>query len=236
MTPSRADLSRLIELQRLFRDTIDGVDPEAPMPWGGRWRVRNLVNHLARVHHWAAGQAARRGEEPLGRGIISSAGGYGHHADALAAVLKELDPAARAWTLLDDGIPKGKQAGTVSFWDRRQKLETLIHLWDLCSAGGLELDVEDELWSDCVAEVVEVMHPRQVRLGRAVPPKVAVAFAAGADAWELAGAPTDAPTVTIHGTPRELALVCWGRMALTELHVTGDRAEASAVLDAGLTP
>ena len=53
----------------------------------------------------------------------------------------------------------------MSFWHRRQLHETLIHLWDLRTAGGLDLVVEPMLWADTVDEALTVMHPRQVRLG-----------------------------------------------------------------------
>ena len=69
------------------------------------------------------------------------------HAAALVSTLAGLEPEQRAWTLLDDGVAQGDRTGTVAFWDRRQKLETLIHLWDLRTAGGLQVE------ADCSAGV-----------------------------------------------------------------------------------
>ncbi|WP_041789539.1 maleylpyruvate isomerase N-terminal domain-containing protein [Microlunatus phosphovorus] len=49
-------LELLADLQREFAATIGDVDPAAPVPWCGEWRVVDLVEHLAGVHHWAAAQ------------------------------------------------------------------------------------------------------------------------------------------------------------------------------------
>ncbi|QXT63547.1 maleylpyruvate isomerase family mycothiol-dependent enzyme [Tessaracoccus palaemonis] len=234
----RPDLDALTLLQEQFRDSIDEVSPDAPMPWGGRWKARNLVNHLARVHHWAAAQASRSRELPLGRDALTTSDAYATHAGALAATLAGLDPRQPAWTLLDDGAAPGDRTGTVGFWDRRQKLETLIHLWDLRTAGGLAMEADDSLWRDCVAEVVEVMHPRQLRLARVSAPVARLVLVAADDAWEVSGAPHGAPSVEIFGAPRDLALLCWGRLPLDggSLRVAGDSLLAREVLDEGLTP
>lgn len=234
-----ADLAALADLQRQFLDSIGRVDAQAPVPWCGRWRVRELVVHLARVHHWAAAQARRERETPLGRGPFDLAELYARCAEELLGTLRELDPAARAWTLLDDGVPREQKHGTVAFWHRRQKLETLVHLWDLRTAGGLGLDAPDELWTDAVAEVVDVMHPRQMRLGRVEAPAVGVRLEApGGQSWELVASAPGAPSATVSGPARELALLVWGRTALDDstLTVTGDRAGLDGVLAAGLTP
>ena len=66
-----------------------------------------------------------------------------------------------AWTLVENG--------PASFWHRRQTHETLVHLWDLRTAGGLDLSVDPRLWADTVDEVVTVMQPRQERMGRMEP-------------------------------------------------------------------
>lgn len=49
-------LELLADLQREFAATIGDVDPAAPVSWCGEWRVVDLVEHLAGVHHWAAAQ------------------------------------------------------------------------------------------------------------------------------------------------------------------------------------
>ena len=233
-------LAALRERQQQFVATIPLVDAATRVPWCGRWKVRNLVEHLARVHHWAAGQARRRAEVALGRGPFELVPFYSTQADELFDTLSELDPDAPAWALSDDGLPKDQRTGTVRFWHRRQALETLVHLWDLRTAGGLDYEPGIDAWSDCLDEVCTVMQPRQLRLARIAPPVLQVRFvAADADAeHHLAGAPPEADQVTVSGTVRSLALLAWGRLPLADpaLTITGDEVALRAVLEAGLTP
>ena len=95
-------------------------------------------------------------------------------------------------------------------------------------------------WLDCLEEVVAIMHPRQLRLGRVPPPAARVVFdPAEADAsLTLAGAPEGAAEIVIAGSAKSLALLAWGRLGVEAagIEVRGDRALAAAVLEAGLTP
>ncbi|MCR8671099.1 maleylpyruvate isomerase N-terminal domain-containing protein, partial [Agrococcus sp. HG114] len=198
-------LSLLADLQARFLDTTSRADRTTPIPWLGRWRVEQLVVHLARVHHWAAGQARRQQEEPLGRGPFDDLPAlYAACAAELRETLAELDPDARAWALVDDGVPRAERTGTVRFWHRRQLHETLVHLWDLRTAVGEPLDaggpaIDEAVWLDCLDEVIDVMHPRQLRLERVAPPAARLVFeATGADAPRaLAGAADGAAEVRI---------------------------------------
>lgn len=243
-------LRALADLQERFLETTRRADPSTPIPWLGRWKVEQLVVHLARIHHWAAGQARRTQETPLGRGPFADLPAlYAECAAELRATLAELDPDARAWALVDDGVRRAQQTGTVRFWHRRQLHETLVHLWDLRTAIGEGLDDVDtggdEAWLDSLDEVVTVMHPRQLRLERVAPPAARIVFApTGADAsWTLTGAADDAPVVTVAGPAKSLALLAWGRgvpehdrLAGEGVEVTGDRSLAEAVLRTGITP
>ncbi|WP_284249737.1 maleylpyruvate isomerase family mycothiol-dependent enzyme [Litorihabitans aurantiacus] len=253
------DLDVLAALQAAFATTVDTVDPDVPVPSCGRWRVRHLVVHLARVHHWAAGQASRTRETPLGRGPFDLPVLYRTCAEELLTTLRRLDPAAHAWTLSDDGVPREQQTGTVAFWHRRQKLETLVHLWDLRAAAGLATDVgplgDATQWWDAVREVAEVMHPRQVRLGRVAAPPVALVLRRGDGGPEpvdvvldggsaVAPAPAS-PRVVVTGRAQDLGLMVWGRVptASSALAVAGEgmadddaHAALAGLVAAGLTP
>jgi len=194
--------------------------------------VRDLVVHLARIHHWAAGQASRTPETPLGRGPFVLEDLYASCAAELRETLAALGPDARAWTLVGDG--------PASFWHRRQTHETLVHLWDLRTAGGLELAVDPALWADTVDEVVTVMQPRQERMGRMEPldaPLELVADDTGRS-W-LLGAPTvPEPSVTVTGPADALGLLLWGRTTPDDarLRVSGDAAALADALGRRLTP
>jgi uncharacterized protein (TIGR03083 family) len=232
MTSDLAYLDALADLQDRFLTTIHEVDPRTPVPWCGRWKVRDLVVHISRIHHWAAAQAVRRQETPLGRGPFVLDALYASCAAELRETLAGLAPDAPAWTL--DG------PGPVSFWHRRQTHETLVHLWDLRTAGGLRLDADPALWSDAVDEVVTVMQPRQERLGRMEPlpaPVALVATDAGRE-WQL-GAHGDTPAaVTVAGPAERLALLLWGRASADDeaLAVTGARGALDDALGRRLTP
>lgn len=240
MTLMTDQLTLLRERQQDFLATIPLVDAATPVPWCGRWRVRNLVEHLARIHHWAAGQARRQQEAPLGKGPFDLVEFYATNADELYETLSTLDPDARAWTLLDQGVPPEQQGGTVAFWHRRQALETLVHLWDLRVAGGLDYEPGPDAWLDCLDEVVTVMHPRQLRLGRVQPPALRVRFVAtdAAADFTLAGSPAEGDEVVLTGPIRSLALLSWGRQPADDpgLRVTGDADALRSVLTSGLTP
>ncbi|WP_028048768.1 maleylpyruvate isomerase family mycothiol-dependent enzyme [Cellulomonas sp. URHD0024] len=224
-----ASLAVLSDLQGQFLATIPAVDPTTRVPWCGRWRVKDLVVHVARIHHWAAGQARRTEETPLGRGPFVLTDLYGSCAAELRETLAELGPDARSWTLLGEG--------PASFWHRRQTHETLVHLWDLRTAGGLDLAVDPVVWADTVDEVVTVMQPRQERMGRMEPLPAPVALhATDADrTWSLGG--PAAPAVHVTGRARDLALLLWGRRSPDDgLRVDGDRAALDDTLSRRLTP
>ncbi|MDM7831558.1 maleylpyruvate isomerase family mycothiol-dependent enzyme [Cellulomonas edaphi] len=218
------------DLQYQFLASIDLVDPATPIPWCGRWRVRNLVVHLARIHHWAAGQALRRQETPLGRGPFDLPSLYASCALELRSTLTDVSPAAPAWTLDESGV--------AGFWRRRQTHETLIHLWDLRTAGGLPFDASPVVWADAVDEVVTVMQPRQERMGRMEPlPAPIELVATDADRrWLLGG--DGVPAAQVTGPASVLALLFWGRGSVSApvLDVAGDRGALDDALNRRLTP
>jgi uncharacterized protein (TIGR03083 family) len=239
MNPAPDYLGILRDYQDAFLETIPEADPAAPVRWCGDWRVEDLVVHLARVHHWAASRARRVPEPPLGDGPFDLAPHYAACAAELRATLADIDPEARAWTLLDDGLPEAEQVGTVRFWHRRQVLETLVHAWDLRTTCGLDFDPGAPAWLDCLDEVVTVMQPRQVRLGRV--PQAAVRLVFDPDeggTLGLSGAPEDAAEIVVSGPAKSLALLAWGRTTADDpsLRCTGDRSALDGVLAAGLTP
>ena len=232
MSASQLDhLTQLIDVQDEFLATIHEVDPAAPVPWCGTWRVDDLVVHLAKIHHWAAAQARGTDATSLGRGPFELEELYRECARELRDTLIELGPDTVGSTLIGPG--------PASFWRRRQLHETLVHLWDLRTAGGLGLDVAAEVWADTVDEVVTVMQPRQVLLGR-MPPLPAPVELAASDVgrtWRLGDA--RGPAVAQLRAPASvLALILWGRSSPDDpdVEVSGDGAVLRAALSEPLTP
>jgi uncharacterized protein (TIGR03083 family) len=235
-------LPLLARLQAAFLADVRDADLAARVPACGRWRVRNLVEHLARIHHWAAAQARRSRETPLGRGPFDLAELYAGCAAELRETLAELGPDAEASTLLG--------RGPASFWHRRQVHETLVHLHDLRAASvgavpGAVDDVAPEVWADMVDEVVTMFQPRQVRLGRMEPLARTVALTASdvGRTWVLGGHEDgrpdgEQPAAAVIGPARGLALVAWRRLTPEQAGVVvdGDRAALDDALAARITP
>lgn len=241
-------LALLARLQDEFLAAVPGADPAARVPACGEWTVRELVEHVAGVHRWAASNAYRVETEPLGDGPFDLASHYAAQAAALRRALTELAPDATARVLTH---PEPLGPGPVRFWHRRQVHETLVHLHDLLAATagagttGL-VRADPEVWADTVDEVVTVLQPRQVGLGRMEPLRHPVSLAAtdvaGAPVWVL-GAPGRraeevAPAVVVSGPAEGLALTLWHRLTPAEagLTVAGDRADLEAVLAAPIVP
>ncbi|MFJ3406571.1 maleylpyruvate isomerase N-terminal domain-containing protein [Promicromonospora sp. NPDC090134] len=241
-------LALLSRFQDDFLAAIPAADADARIPACGDWTVRELVEHIADVHHWAAGNARGVKGAALGDGPFDLAPHYAAQAAELREALSGLDPEAEC-RVLAHPAPLGP--GPVRFWHRRQTHETLVHLHDLLAASagtataGL-VGAAPEVWADTVDEVVTVLQPRQVGLGRMEPlrfPVVLVATdLAGAPTWVL-GAPgerTDevAPDVVVAGTAEGLALTLWRRLTPDEagLTVTGDRGDLEAALAQPIVP
>lgn len=241
-------LALLSRLQDAFAAEAAGSDPDAPVPACGSWRVRDLVAHLAGVHHWAAGMALgdtsrSKVPETAGRELADL---YAEHAAELRTALRTAGPDGPARTLLG--------AGPASFWRRRQVHETLVHLHDLRAAGlgsgqavaaERPIDVGPEVWADTVDEVVTMFQPRQVRLGRMEPLARTLALSApDVDRSWVLGAHEDgrdhaeAPAATVAAPARELALVLWRRLTPqeAEVEIDGDAGALREALAARIVP
>jgi len=146
--------------------------------------------------------------------------------DALTVALAE--PTRRCWTLAGPA--------TAAWWRRRQALETAIHRVDAERALGPASPIDPALAADGVGEVVDVLHPRQVRLGRATEPAVALRLTTddGSGTWLIAG---PSPPTDISGPAERLLLLLWGRTNLDDPHLrVQDRLRAQTVFSHPLTP
>ncbi|MEU1983202.1 maleylpyruvate isomerase family mycothiol-dependent enzyme [Nocardia sp. NPDC019395] len=236
----------LAEYQGEFLASIPDADPAATIPGCGVWTVRELVEHLAFTHHWAAANARAEKATRLGKGPFDLADHYATYATELRETLAELDPTATARILAH---PEPMGPGTVSFWHRRQVHETLVHGHDLRAAiagkaaFGLMRAVP-EVWADTVDEVVTVFYPRQVGTGRMEPLRTPLALVVTdletAPGWVLGGVGSEIDDVPLRvsGSAEGLALLLWGRMTPDEagLTVDGDRAELDAILRQPIVP
>lgn len=230
-------LELLTRLQASFLDLARVAEPAAPVPSCGHWTVADLVGHLAEIHHWAAGMARdERAQKPMPP-TADRAQQYGEAAAELHTTLAALGPDATS-RILDGITPDGR--GPASFWACRQVHETLIHLHDLAAAAGRAPAAQPPtVWADAVDEVVTVMYPRQIALGRTTPVHPAVTLVADdAGARWLLGEGT--PVARVTGAARSLALLLWKRRELPgpgpALEVTGDFTAVTSALGRPLVP
>jgi uncharacterized protein (TIGR03083 family) len=242
LTPAR----RLAAFERdaagILRLLAD-ADLAAPVPPCPGWTLADLVEHVGQVHQWARHAivaGSPDGEQTAAprdrQGLIDW---YAQSAGALADTLRVTDPQAPAWHF---GPRPESGRRTAEFWFRRQALEVLIHHWDAAAAqgsqGGVEAEVEPDLALDGIDEVVNLLYPRQVRLGRIPPLARSLALQPSEGrSWLLAGAGTE-PEATVQGPAIAVLLLLWGRIDLDDDRLTleGDEAAARAVLSAGIVP
>jgi uncharacterized protein (TIGR03083 family) len=208
------------------------ADLSAPVEHCGDWTLYDLADHLGQGNLWAAvaitdqhgdftAPAAPRDRVALEDWFRGTCG-------VLHAAL-DTDPASSAWTIAPPP--------TVGFWQRRRCLETLIHRWDAEHALGITGPLDPALAADGVAEVVDTMAPRQVRLGRMPAPRHAVRFQAGDAGSSWTFGPGE-PVATIQATATSLLLLLWGRLPADDPSITwdGDQRKALATLSGPLVP
>lgn len=198
----------------------------------GGWTLYDLADHLGGQNLWAAAAVTeQRGDyqaPAAPRDPAALAAWFHRTGDVLLAAL-DTDPSAPAWTIAPPP--------TVGFWQRRRCLETLVHRWDAEHALGIGGRLDPALAADGVAEVIDTMAPRQVRLGRTSAPPYAVRLVAtdGPARWTLG--PGD-PVAVLRGTAADLLLLLWGRLPADDPAITFDGRPdlARAVLGGALVP
>lgn len=221
----------LAATQATFLALLTRVDPAEPVPGCPRWNVAGLTAHLTGVHRWAAAMTRTApdalelpddADPPI---AADPAHDYTAAAAELLAALDE-DPERTCLTLAGAGRPAD--------WARRQLHETLVHTWDLADAGGLPRWAPPEVVADGVAEVLDTVQPRQVRLGRMPAPRVSVELL-GSRRWTLGAGPLVA---SVAGPDADLLRLLWRRTNWAEagLVVRGDVRAAAELLSARLTP
>jgi uncharacterized protein (TIGR03083 family) len=215
-------------------------DLRRPVPGCPGWDLAALAGHLGGVHRWArdAITEGRPGElhetGPADPEQLRT--WFAEGASALIETLHTTDPATPCWTF-------GPPPRTASFWQRRMPHETTLHAWDAHAALAEDLPLDRDLALDGVDEVVTMFVPRQVRLGRLVPPAHAVELSAtdappGVGPWHLFSGEGRAADASVAAPAATLLLLLWRRLPLDSdgVAVEGDEAGARQVLTAPLTP
>ncbi|MBK9738712.1 MAG: maleylpyruvate isomerase family mycothiol-dependent enzyme [Actinobacteria bacterium] len=223
-----------------FIEIVRSADLSLGVPSCPGWTLRHLARHLGAVHRWAAFaiRTGRQGDEPTGptdRETLAVWLDEGR--TELLTALRATDPTTPTWHF-------GPPPREVSFWARRQALETAIHLGDAQRTVHVPSPIDADLAADGVDEVATMFFPRQVRLGR-IPPLAHVVcidlrdgsrasfVLAGDGLGDTLDRPADA---TVVGSSADVLRALWGRLAIDDLDVSGDRDAVRAVFTAGLTP
>jgi uncharacterized protein (TIGR03083 family) len=230
-------------LAALARDTtafaalLRALDLDAAVPDCPGWTLADLGDHLGGVHAWArgivtTGSPSDAPSGPTDRALLAD--WYADHAASLLDALMNADPGAEVWTF-------GPRPRAVSFWLRRQPLETAVHLRDAQRAIGAPHPIDPWLAAIGVDEAVTMMFPRQVRLGR-IPPLVQgvrLELADTGGSYVVAGDgldPDAAYDATMRGNAEGVFLWLWGRLPSSALDIQGDRGAVDAAHAAALTP
>lgn len=240
--------------------TVRAADPAAAVPSCPGWQVTDLVDHLGRVHLWAA-HSAREGAppDPYPRRDRDQplADWYAACVDLIVSTLGALPPDHPSWSFSAD-----PSHGTARFWRRRQFHETTVHHVDALQAAGRlsltgpmgpvpALTAQDA--ADGVAEVFEVMAPRSLvrNADRApldvIPAAEPIAFCCTdiEASWtvrmvegsvELVEGVAEGAVARVSGPATQLYLALWHRADAAELSADGDERAARRLLGATLVP
>ncbi|SHE50123.1 maleylpyruvate isomerase N-terminal domain-containing protein [Streptoalloteichus hindustanus] len=216
-----------------LRAAAVAAGPDVETPTCPDWTVRQLVDHVARVHAWVAENIATGDPEnprpapapPAEWGALL--GWWDDHRDRMLDVLAATDPAAPAWVFSPVAPPE------VGFWSRRAAHETAIHRLDAEHAlamaeGGPRAEPQvafaPEFAADGVDELLVRVLPSHVTTWARSPLRGSVLFHAVdvGRAWLVRLEPEQFPQTTHHfeGLDAEAGVVgnadavyraAWGR-------------------------
>ena len=227
-----------------------GLDADVPCCDG--WAVRDLVGHLGEVQRHKELIVRKRLTEPPSEDIAAPGNGlidwFEEGAAELVDTLAATDPSTPVWTWHEP-------EQTAGFWYRRMAQEALIHRVDAEQSHGAVSEIDGELATDGVDELIKVMLtgvPDWATFdgsGRSICVSVpgrswsleegrfsGTSPATGNTytdliAYELA-APRADITTSISGDPAAVDLWLWGRGPLEALAVDGDRALTASLREA----
>lgn len=128
---------------------------DAPVDCCPGWTVRDVVQHLTRVHRfWATVVEERRPEQPRHLEMEAvdddqALAVFQVGAERLVRVLAAADPAARVWTW-------AASQQNAAFVIRHQVQEAVGHHWDVAHAAGRSVTISAAVGADSVDEFLHV--------------------------------------------------------------------------------
>lgn len=226
------DAGRIVDLAR-------SSDLATPVPWLGRWKVRDVVAHLGGVHRWADRivQARSMDGPSFTKSKLDGAELVDWFEEGAAALVDTL-----ASTPPDEPCPNFNPGSdkTVGWWGVRQLNETTLHRWDVEAALGAPGPIDAVVAATCVGEYLDTFvrtRGKQTATGpfsivtTDEPTAWSVTLAAKPGRVDIAAGATEAAP-TLSGSAAEVLLVLWGRRPLdaADVEILGDRAPIRAFL------
>jgi uncharacterized protein (TIGR03083 family) len=218
---------------------VAATDLDAMVPTCPEWTVRELTQHLGRVHIWAASHVEQARSTPLSTEEEQAAWGempadtdlvawYRNAAGRLVAALEQAPSDLVAWTFLKDAPPAR------AFWARRQAHELSIHRADAQGVAGSIDPVTPDFATDGIDELLFGFFSRSRSRLRSETP-VTLGIQTDNGAWLVRIGPDPAVTergdvtadCTVRGRASDVYYALWNRLPLHDLRVAGD----PAVLD-----
>ncbi len=210
------------------------------------WAMRDLVQHLAEIHLWAAGQVSNRATtlSPKDHAEISSWWPelpplypadddlVDYYLATNANLLRELESAPadlECRTFLD-------APSDLAMWARRQAHETAVHRFDAESPGSEITPFDPTFAADGVDELLVAFAPRGDSFPIEGTRTMAVRATDTGDEWFVTMSPDGITTgrssadadVTLAGAAGDLYLAVWNRGDDSAITVTGDRSALEA--------
>jgi uncharacterized protein (TIGR03083 family) len=213
-------------LARAYRDT----EPDAAVGGCPGWTAEDLLAHLGEVHRWAAEIVRQGGDRPPSRRDLPRAPRgsgtiewYQEGLELLMESLRNAGPDAFVWTF---GPPSGRSG----FWFRRQAQETLVHRWDMESAGGSAQILDPDLAADGIDELITLFLARVDDLAPTLGGTLHIHATDAEGEWTLrpdgqhlvASAGHAKADTALRGPAGDLLLYLWGRPVTGQVEILGD--------------
>jgi uncharacterized protein (TIGR03083 family) len=231
-------IDALDEQGELLARAAEDTDLQVVLPTCPEWQLRDLLDHIGRVHRWAAAYVATGRTTMLSddeeKPIFGDPPGDGELVEWFRSGHRQLCNALRAapadlecWTFMQAPSP-------LAFWARRQAHETAIHRVDAESASGAITPAGPLLAADGIDELLAGFAARGGNLLRDPSQTMAVQTNDPEDSWlvtlgaehvtaergfAVAGGGADC---TVSGGASDVYLTLWNRLPTNTLRTEGD--------------
>jgi uncharacterized protein (TIGR03083 family) len=239
-------IEALHEQGELLAASAEGTDLDLAVPTCPEWRLRDLLDHIGKVHRWAASYVAtgrttmlEEDEEksifagpPPDDGLVDwFRAGHVSLCEALRSAPADLE----CWTFMAAPSP-------LAFWARRQAHETAIHRVDAQSIAGDVSPAEMLFAADGIDELLVGFAARGRKLLADPPRTMSVQTSDSGDNW-LVTLGTDEVKAqrgngdakeahcTVFGTASDVYMTLWNRLPTSTLTTRGDAAVLTGLCD-----